>query len=139
LSARKSLLRSHPLTQCSEPTVNRSRPMSSLTQSALAGQNTAPPGEKLFLLHFVLQLSNASNAPVNPGNPPNLEGPYFDPSYGVWYSGPADFESKAIFGYAAPLSTFRYKVRPPGPLPGGGCSGPQDPTKSCLNVMFATR
>ena len=66
---------------------------------ALPGQGTAPPSEKLFTYHFIVKLNNPSLAPPDPVHPSNLEGPYFDPSYGVWYSGNADFESKALWGY----------------------------------------
>ena len=60
------------------------------SQTTLVGQNTAPPSEKVFDLHFVVHVS------------PGITGmnPYFDPSYGVQYSSAADLEMKAIKGYA---------------------------------------
>ena len=59
----------------------------------LSGQNSATPSEKVFGSHYFVKV-DASVAP--PGS-----GPYFDPSYGVWYSTEGDFEAKAIEGYAA--------------------------------------
>jgi len=62
------------------------------SQSTLYGQNTRPPSEKIFRFHFIVK--------VDPSLCPPGQGPYFDPSYGAWYDSAADFENKAIFGYA---------------------------------------
>ena len=78
-------------------------------QADLPGQNTRPPSEKVFDRHFIVK--------VNPSLPVPGQGPYFDPSYGVWYAGPADFEAKAIAGYTKRLGTDTgesYHVRKPG-------------------------
>lgn len=62
----------------------------------LRGQNTAPPSEKVFGNHMILKL--------DPNVCPPGKCPYFDPSYGVAYSGPADFEGNAVAGYARATS-----------------------------------
>jgi hypothetical protein len=59
--------------------------------NTLPGQNTMPPSEKLFGSHYIVK--------IDPSLAPSGEGPYFDPSYGVWYLDNADFEAKAIDGY----------------------------------------
>jgi hypothetical protein len=59
----------------------------------LPGQHTTPPNEKVFGSHYIVSLS--------PG-----VGPYYDPSYGVTYNDPADFQTKAIWGYALPVRPF---------------------------------
>jgi hypothetical protein len=74
----------------------------------LPGQNTRPPSEKVFGSHFIVK--------VDPSLYPGV-GPYFDPSYGVWYSSSADFEAKAIDGYLLAFvgdSPGVYRVRRPG-------------------------
>jgi len=52
--------------------------------ATLHGQNTAPPSEKLFGNHRVARVGAV----------------YYDPSYGVTYSDAADFQSKAVAGFA---------------------------------------
>jgi hypothetical protein len=47
------------------------------------GQNTAPPLEKVFINHYIVQYGNS----------------YYDPSYGVTYTSANDFENKSIQGY----------------------------------------
>jgi hypothetical protein len=54
--------------------------------TSLAGQNTQPPAEKVFLFHFVVRAGSG--------------GTYYDPSYGITYTNALDLESKAIDGYA---------------------------------------
>lgn len=79
------------------------------SSSTIPGQNTAPPSEKAFNLHFIVKA------------PPGLSvgGPYFDPSYGVTYSSACDFESKAIAGYAQQISgTTNFYLE----QPTGGCT-----------------
>jgi hypothetical protein len=48
----------------------------------LYGQNTAPPAEKFFGNHRVALVGST----------------YYDPSYGVTYTGPADFQATAVWG-----------------------------------------
>lgn len=62
-------------------------------QEGLPGQNTAQPSEKMFGSHYFLKV-DTSVAP--PG-----QGPYFDPSYGVWYSDETYFENNAVAYYIA--------------------------------------
>jgi hypothetical protein len=70
--------------------------------SGIPGQNPGTPVEKVFANHFIVRV------PIAQGNQ------YYDPSYGVTYSGPAGFESQAITGYAKylgdPGQTYRVKV-----------------------------
>lgn len=66
------------------------------------GQNVDKPSEKVFLQHFIVHV-------------PSL-GLYLDPSYGTSYTGPADFESKVVVGYAHEipwLARGQMKVRKP--------------------------
>lgn len=58
--------------------------------TGLPGQNSGTPSEKFFGSHYILQIS----ADLAGG-----AGPYFDPSYGVTYEDPADFEANAVAGY----------------------------------------
>ncbi len=71
--------------------------------STLPGQNTAPPSEKVFTKHFIVQV------------PSSLGAGYYDPSYGVTYLNNCDFESKAVAAYALPesttASTVNFEVR----------------------------
>jgi len=60
------------------------------SETGISGQNSPTPSEKFFGVHFIVK------APSSLG----VGGPYFDPSYGVTYANPFDFESKAIGGYA---------------------------------------
>jgi len=56
-----------------------------LTSTAgLPGQNTPTPSEKVFGSHFIVKQGTD----------------FYDPSYGVTYSGPADFQNKAVAGFA---------------------------------------
>jgi hypothetical protein len=93
------------------------------SDSGLPGQNSPTPSEKLFGLHFIVQA------------PPGSSSGYYDPSYGVQYTGPCGvpdgFESNSIAGYAFPASsdsptasTWDFGVRQP--------SGP-------CNITFTTR
>ncbi len=66
--------------------------------AGLAGQNTATPSEKVFARHFIVQQGTA----------------YYDPSYGATYSGPSDFQSKAVAGYATPISGQLHVRKPSG-------------------------
>jgi hypothetical protein len=59
-----------------------------------AGQNSATPSEKVFDFHFIVK------AGPDLLTTPGIGGPYFDPSYGLSYADPGDFERKAIDGYA---------------------------------------
>ncbi len=52
--------------------------------NGLPGQNSPKPSEKIFAFHFIV----------------NASGGYYDPSYGVTYTGAAGFESSALAGYA---------------------------------------
>jgi hypothetical protein len=49
----------------------------------LPGQNTHPPSEEWFLLHFIVKYGQL----------------YYDPSYGATYTDTNDFEAKAVEGY----------------------------------------
>jgi hypothetical protein len=71
--------------------------------TGLPGQHTTTPSEKVFTQHFIVQ------APAG--------GAYYDPSYGVQYSGNCGFETSAVVGYAkvaTETSThWTYGVRQP--------------------------
>lgn len=54
--------------------------------TGLAGQNAATPSPKVFSQHLIIKYNNQ----------------YFDPSYGVTYSGEADFQNQAISGFMFP-------------------------------------
>ena len=68
------------------------------------GQNSTTPSEKVFGAHYFISVA-ANVAPAN-------QGPYFDPSYGVWYANQTDFQNKAVAYYAFPEKTF-YSASPP--------------------------
>jgi hypothetical protein len=73
------------------------------SRPTLAGQNTAPPSEKIFDAHFIVKVTL-------PGVSPS----YYDPSYGVFYLNADDFENKAIDGYLIsvpgdPTNVFRVR------------------------------
>jgi hypothetical protein len=53
------------------------------------------PSEKVFGSHFFVQVPS--------GVAPAGEGPYFDPSYGIWYAHQTDFENKVVAYYARPI------------------------------------
>jgi hypothetical protein len=96
------------------------------TESTLAAQNTAPPSEKVFDFHFIVQ--------VDPGLAGG-KGPYFDPSYGSWYADNGAFESQAIWGFVqSQLSGGGYPVRKPGAGPGGVCADPRLAAPACVNI-----
>jgi hypothetical protein len=85
--------------------------------STLYGQNTAPPSEKLFARHFIVE------APAGL----SVGGPYFDPSYGVTYQNNCDFENKAVAGYAVLAGQ---------PNPPTQVIAVRQPTGSC-NISFS--
>jgi hypothetical protein len=76
--------------------------LTSLQGAPGQGENNPPaggvpsgtPSEKVFGAHFIVKILDPILAP------PSQAGPYFDPSYGFWYADAADFETKAIAGYA---------------------------------------
>lgn len=90
-----------------EPINRRYGDFSKLT--TIPGQNTAPPSESLFLRHFILVVGANTAWTTRPIANPNVQ--YFDPSYGVTYAGPRDFEAKALEGYARQPQS---EVPPPG-------------------------
>lgn len=59
----------------------------------LEGQNSAPPSEKVFGLHFIVKFTNGGATDCA------SDDCYFDPSYGVNYLNGDDFEKKAVDGY----------------------------------------
>ncbi len=59
--------------------------------NTLAGQNSAPPSEKVFIRHFIVKFTTGIDCTKDPC--------YFDPSYGVNYMDANDFENKAVDGY----------------------------------------
>jgi hypothetical protein len=63
------------------------------TGEGIPGQNSADPSEKVFGSHYFIWVNPAS------GVAPAGQGPYFDPSYGVWYLNQTDFETKAVAFY----------------------------------------
>ena len=65
--------------------------------SDIPGQNTNPPASKLFTRHYVYLYAGG-------------DGLYYDPSYGVTYTGPADFVTKAVdaWGDGYPPSEVRW-------------------------------
>jgi hypothetical protein len=72
------------------------------------GQNTAPLSENVFRNHVFLKYTGAGVTTT-----------YYDPSYGVTYPGPGDFQTKAIAGFGARIApepatgNSRLKVRKP--------------------------
>ncbi len=72
------------------------------------GQNSPTPGEKIFGFHFIVDVLDptltSSFGTIVP--PVATTGPFFDPSYGLAYSGPGDFEGQAIAGYLTILETL---------------------------------
>ncbi|MEZ0296587.1 MAG: hypothetical protein ACAI35_09065 [Candidatus Methylacidiphilales bacterium] len=66
--------------------------------ATLRGQNTAPPLEKVFGNHYIVQYKTG----------------YYDPSYGTTYASPNDFEITSVQGYARDIvgDSLNYKVRP---------------------------
>ena len=85
--------------------------------TGIAGQNSVTPAEKVFGSHFFIKVDPSLLAGTG------LAGPYFDPSYGVQYSGADNFEAQAISGYAQfdPLvilpSAQHYLVKKTGTTP----------------------
>jgi hypothetical protein len=79
------------------------------SDTGAAGQNSATPAEKFFGSHYIVKAPSGLS----------VGGPYFDPSYGVTYSGDCAFESQAVAGYGTPIpDTNNYYVE----KPFGGCS-----------------
>ena len=74
------------------------------SEAGAPGQNTAPPSEKAFGSHYIVKIDSTL---VPFGQP----GPYFDPSYGLFYTSEFDFEIKSIWGYAAPFQGLTFKAR----------------------------
>ena len=70
------------------------------SNAGLAGQNSPTPSEKAFARHFI----------VLPAAPLNTT--YYDPSYGVTYTGPNDFEVKAVDGYVKPQTAIMIALTP---------------------------
>ena len=68
-----------------------------VNSAGVAGQNSPTPAEKVFGVHYFEKLL--------------LDNKYYDPSYGLTYTGDADFEGKAVKGYYV-------VIRPPSPSPG---------------------
>ena len=70
----------------------------------LAGQGISTPHEKVFDFHFTVCLPPTNLAPAAiPDSSWTYSGiscAYYDPSYGVTFTSPADFETKSIEGYA---------------------------------------
>jgi hypothetical protein len=67
------------------PTLPGDRYGDLLNVDGLAGQNSPRPSEKFFDFHFIVL----------------ADGGYYDPSYGVTYTGERAFETSALVGYAA--------------------------------------
>ena len=80
------------------PTTSLPCPGGNLTNSnGIQGQSSQTPAEKFFTWHFIQKYN----------------GIYYDPSYGVTYTGPADFQAKAVAGFAVPgdlPDLFRVKL-----------------------------
>jgi hypothetical protein len=78
--------------------------------AGIPGQNIPTPQEKVFGNHVFVKTTGIAG------------GPYFDPSYGVFYADEADFETKAIKGWAAthdptdPLKRLRVRLKGTGSL-----------------------
>lgn len=83
-------------------------------EQGLPGQNSCVPGaippctpsEKVFGSHYIVKVQSALTSTSPPG-------PYFDPSYGVWYANPTDFESQAVAGYMYYPSVYVGSPTPP--------------------------
>ncbi len=58
----------------------------------LKGQNSAPPSQKVFANHFMVQCVDGSGMTVN-----------YDPSYGAKYPNAADFQEKSLIGFTKDL------------------------------------
>jgi hypothetical protein len=56
-----------------------------VSATGIAGQNSATPSEKVFVLHYILRYGSK----------------YYDPSYGVMYHDEFDMEDDAVHGFAA--------------------------------------
>jgi hypothetical protein len=70
--------------------------------TGIPGQNMATPQEKVFSNHVFVYTTGITG------------GPYFDPSYGVAYTGETDFETQAIKGWTTqdvsdPLNRLRVR------------------------------
>jgi hypothetical protein len=77
------------------------------------GQNSPTPSEKIFDLHFIVDVLDANLLSSFSTLVPAVasSGPFFDPSYGRAYSNAADFESQAIAGYLLPLTLISPNVQ----------------------------
>lgn len=93
-----------------------------VSENTLAGQNSAPPSEKVFGAHFIVRDTLGVSGTVQ----------YYDPSYGVSYSNECDpvngFEVKAVDGYVRQLANVD---------PNGSYHVRTKDSKSC-NIRFST-
>ena len=60
------------------------------SNTGVAGQNSPTPSEKAHINHAIVCVP--------------ATGLYYDPSYGLTYTGPSDFENQALDGYASHCS-----------------------------------
>jgi hypothetical protein len=69
------------------------------------GQNSPTPSEKIFGSHFIVDVLDSTLTSSFDAIVPTVatRGPFFDPSYGLAYFGPSDFESQAVAGYLTVL------------------------------------
>jgi hypothetical protein len=58
--------------------------------NTLAGQNSQPPAEKFFSQHFIVKYTDPGAGLIS----------FYDPSYGVTYTGQDNFEDNAVDAYA---------------------------------------
>jgi hypothetical protein len=66
------------------------------------GENSPTPSEKAHINHAIVKVPDTDT------------GVYYDPSYGLTYTGPADFETKALDGYIRQVPgdpNTQYRVR----------------------------
>jgi hypothetical protein len=63
----------------------------------IPGQNTSPPREKMFISHYIVAPLLTTTLPV---------ARFYDPSYGLVYEGPDDFEMRAVWGYMRPSAVL---------------------------------
>jgi len=75
--------------------------------TGLNGQNTFPPAEKIFGNHVFILPHLTDNSSGTPIPVPTPGGPYYDPSYGVTYSGIPDFVTKAVAGIVTLQLNFK--------------------------------
>jgi len=67
--------------------------------SGVPGQNTDTPETKIFGDHVILQTSPVGGIPD-----------YYDPSYGVRWNGPADFQANALFGFGTSWDVVQHTM-----------------------------